>query len=78
MTDQSDEQLRQIVEQIEAGNAEKADAAERVKELYAHAGSSGYDVKVLRRIIALRKRDRDELAEAEAVEHVYRQALGMV
>ena len=77
MTDTADAELRQIVEQIEAADAERKDAADRVKEHYDEAGARGYDKKVLRRIIALRKRDRDELAEAEAVEQMYREALGV-
>lgn len=75
MTTPSAEALRQIVEQIEAGEAEKADAAERIKDLYANAKAEGYDTKVLRKVIARRKRARDELAEEEAILEVYETAL---
>lgn len=71
------DELRQFIEQIEAAEAEKADCADRVKEHYAEAKARGYDVKAMRRIVALRKRDRDELAEAEAIEQMYREALGV-
>ena len=75
MTTPSAEALRQIVEQIEAGEAEKAEAGERIKEHYANAKGMGYDTKVLRKVIARRKRARDELAEEEAILEVYETAL---
>lgn len=71
------DELRQFIEQIEAAEAEKADIAEVIKEHYAEARGRGYSTKAMRRIVALRKRDRDELAEAEAIEQMYREALGM-
>ncbi|SEU02406.1 DUF2312 domain-containing protein [Paracoccus homiensis] len=71
------DELRQFIEQIEAAEAEKADIAEVIKEHYAEAKARGYDTKAMRRIVALRKRDRDELAEAEAIEQMYREALGV-
>ena len=70
-------ELRQFIEQIEQGEAEKADAAERVKEIYAEAKARGYDTKAMRKIISDRKRDRDAVAEEEAILEVYRAALGM-
>lgn len=75
MTAPHADRLRQIVEQIEAGEAEKADAAERIKDFYACAKADGYDTKVLRKVIARRKRARDELAEEEAILEVYEAAL---
>lgn len=72
------DELRQFIEQIEAGEAEKADAAERVKEVYAEAKARGYDTAVMRKIVALRKRDRNDVAEEEAILEIYRAALGMV
>lgn len=70
-------ELRQFIEQVEQGEAEKADAAERVKEIYAEAKARGYDTKVMRKVIALRKRDKDDIAEEEAILEMYRAALGM-
>ena len=70
-------ELRQFIEQIEQGEAEKKDAAERVKEIFAEAKGRGYDTKVMRKVIALRKRKPDEIAEEEAVLDMYRTALGM-
>jgi uncharacterized protein (UPF0335 family) len=71
------DELRQFIEQIEQGEAEKKDAAERVKEIFTEAKARGYDTKVMRKVIALRKRKPDEIAEEEAVLDMYRAALGM-
>jgi len=70
-------ELRQFVERYERLEAEKKDIADQQKEVMASAKGRGYDVKVLRKVIALRKRDRDEIAEEEAVLEMYREALGM-
>lgn len=70
-------ELRQFVEQIEAQNARKADIAEEQKETFAEAKARGYDTKVMRKLIALRKRQPDEVAEEEAVLEMYKAALGM-
>ncbi len=58
--------------------AEKKDVAERQKELMAEAKARGYDTKVMRKVIALRKRDKDDIAEEEAILEMYKAALGMV
>ena len=71
-------ELRQFVEQIEQLEAEKKDVAEQQKELMAEAKGRGYDTKVMRKIIALRKRKADDIAEEEAILEMYKQALGMV
>lgn len=70
-------ELRQIIEQYERLEAEKSDIAEAQKEVMANAKGRGYDTKVLRKIIALRKRRPDEISEEEAVLELYKQALGM-
>ena len=71
------DELRQFIERFEQLEAEKADVAEQQKELMAEAKGRGYDTKVLRKVLALRKRKPDELAEEEAVLEVYKAALGM-
>ncbi len=71
------DELRQFVERIEQLNAEMADLRETVKEAYAEAKGRGYDTKVLRKLIRDRKIARDALAEFEAVEELYRSAIGM-
>ncbi|WP_298803654.1 DUF2312 domain-containing protein [uncultured Lentibacter sp.] len=70
-------ELRQFVERIERLDAEKKDLAEQQKEVLAEAKSRGYDTKVLRKVISLRKRDADDIAEEEAVLEMYKEALGM-
>jgi uncharacterized protein (UPF0335 family) len=70
-------ELRQFVERIERLDAEKKDLAELQKEVMAEAKSRGYDTKVLRKIIALRKREAAEIAEEEAVLEMYKEAMGM-
>lgn len=71
-------ELRQFVERAERLEAEKRDLAEQVKEVFAEAKARGYDTKVLRKVIALRRRSPDEIAEEEAVLEMYREALGML
>jgi uncharacterized protein (UPF0335 family) len=70
-------ELRQFVERIERLDSEKKDLAEQQKEVMAEAKSRGYDTKVLRKVIALRKREPDDIAEEEAVMDMYKEALGM-
>ncbi len=71
------DELRQFIERCEHLEAEKKDLAEQLKEVMAEAKGRGYDTKVLRKVIAMRKRKPDELAEEEAVLEVYMSALGM-
>ena len=66
-----------IIERAEQLAAEKKDIAEQEKELFAEAKGRGYDTKVMRKVIALRKRKPDEIAEEEAVLEMYKSALGM-
>ena len=70
-------ELRQFVERIERLDAEKKDLGEQQKEVMAEAKSRGYDTAVLRKVIALRKREPDDIAEEEAVLDMYKSALGM-
>ncbi|MBQ2260133.1 MAG: DUF2312 domain-containing protein [Loktanella sp.] len=71
------EELRQFIERYERLEAEKKDIADAQKEVMAEAKGRGYDTKVLRKIIAIRKRDANDLAEEEAVMDLYMAALGM-
>lgn len=70
-------ELRQFVERYERLESEKKDIAEQMKEVMAEARARGYDVKVLKKLIALRKRDSSEVSEEEAILDLYKQALGM-
>ncbi len=71
------DELRQFIERYEQLDAEKKDIAEQQKEVMAEAKGRGYDTKVIRKIIALRKRKADDIAEEEAILEMYKQALGM-
>lgn len=71
------DELRQFIEQYEHLEAEKKDITEQQKEIMAEAKARGYDTKVMRKIVALRKRDKDDIAEEEAVLEMYKEALGM-
>lgn len=70
-------ELRQFVEREERLASDRADLSEQSKELFAEAKSRGYDTKVLRKVIALRKRSADDIAEEAAVMDMYTEALGM-
>ncbi|MEL6522974.1 MAG: DUF2312 domain-containing protein [Pseudomonadota bacterium] len=71
------DELRQFVERFERLEAEKKDIADQQKEVMAEAKGRGYDTKVIRKVIALRRREPDDIAEEEAVLDLYKQALGM-
>lgn len=68
--------LRNSVEQIEKLEEEKKDIAEQIKEVYAEAKSFGFDTKILRQTIRLRKIDRAEREEQEELLELYLDALG--
>ena len=71
------DELRQFIERFERLESEKKDIADQQKEVMAEAKGRGYDTKVMRKVIALRKRDKEDLAEEEAVLDMYKEALGM-
>lgn len=76
MTDRANAaELRAFIERIERLEAEKQDAADSQKEVYAEAKGRGYDAKIIRKVIARRKRDRQDLAEEAAILEVYEAAL---
>ncbi|MEO9633091.1 MAG: DUF2312 domain-containing protein [Sulfitobacter sp.] len=70
-------ELRQFIERIERVGSEIKDLQDQQKEIYAEAKSRGYLIMAIRKIVAERKRDKDDIAEEEAVLEMYRQALGM-
>jgi uncharacterized protein (UPF0335 family) len=70
-------ELRQFIERYERLEAEKKDLADAQKEVMAEAKGRGYDTKVMRKVIAERKRDANDIAEEEAVMDMYKAALGM-
>ncbi|OWY04027.1 DUF2312 domain-containing protein [Thioclava sp. IC9] len=72
------DELRQFIEQFESLEAEKKDIAEQQKDIMSEAKARGYDTKVLKKIVALRKRDKDDVAEEEAILDLYKSALNMI
>ena len=70
-------ELRAFIERFERLEAEKKDIADQQKEVMAEAKGRGYGTKVMRKLIALRKKDSDEISEEEAVLELYKEALGM-
>ncbi|MBO9458989.1 DUF2312 domain-containing protein [Labrenzia sp. R5_0] len=71
------DQLRSIVERIERLEEEKKVLSDDIKDVYAEAKGNGFDVKILRKVISLRKKQPHEREEEEAVLDLYLHALGM-
>ena len=71
------DQLASYVERIERLEEEKANLMADIKEVYGEAKALGYDVKILRQIIRLRKMEDHERIEQEEILEVYKRALGM-
>lgn len=71
------DELREFIERYETLDADKAAIAADQKEVMAELKGRGYDTKAVRKIIAQRKRDPDDVAEEEAILEIYRAALGM-
>ena len=69
-------ELRQIVERLERITAEKQEAADLFKDVMAEAKGRGYQPAILRKVLAIRKRDRDEVAEEDAILEMYMEAVG--
>lgn len=72
------DQLRAFIERIERMEEEKAAIAADIKEIYAEAKGNGFDTKILRRIVNIRKQDANERLEQEALLDTYMRALGMI
>jgi len=72
------DQLRSIIERIERLEEEKRELAEDVKSIYQEAKSNGFNVKAIRKIVSLRKKDAEERQEEEAVLELYMHAIGMI
>lgn len=71
------DELRQFIERFEQLEAEKKDISDQQKEVMAEAKGRGFDPKAMRKIVAMRKRSRDDLAEEEAILDMYKTALGL-
>ena len=71
------EEIRSFVERIENLNIEKNEISEQQKDVFAEAKSRGYDTRILRKVVSMRKRDPQDLSEEEAVLEIYREALDL-
>lgn len=71
------DQLRSFVERIERLEADKRAIADDIKDVFAEAKGNGFDVKVLRQVIRIRRQDKAEREEREAILDLYMHALGM-
>eukprot|EP01037_Dinobryon_pediforme_P006989 gene6989-7058_t len=72
------EELKQFVERVERLEEEKKAIADDIKEVYGEMKSRGYDTKVVRKVVAIRKQDHAERQEQEAILDLYLNALGIV
>jgi uncharacterized protein (UPF0335 family) len=70
--------LRTIVERIERLEQEKSEVMEQIKEVFAEAKGAGFDVKILRKVVRLRKQDRAKRQEEEAILDLYLSAIGEI
>lgn len=70
------DQLFKLVQRIESKTEDRDEISDEIKEIYATAKSLGYDTKIVRKLIALRKIDPDERSEANELMRVYARALG--
>ena len=76
MSDTNDDMLRLLIERIERQEEEKKTISDSIREIYSEAKSHGYDVKILRAVIRLRKMEKNERAEYEVLLETYINALG--
>jgi uncharacterized protein (UPF0335 family) len=71
------DKLKQIISKIETVEAERQDSADLLKDTFNEAKSLGFDVKILKHVLKLRKKDKDALAEEDSLIDLYRGALGV-
>lgn len=72
------ERLKSFIERIERLEEEKKSLSDDIKDVFAEAKGSGFDVKVMRQILKERRMDKDDLDEQETLLDLYRRALGML
>jgi uncharacterized protein (UPF0335 family) len=72
------DRLKSFIERIERLEEERKALSNDIKEVYAEAKGTGFDTKIMRQVIRLRKMDKDDLDEQEALIDVYKRALGML
>jgi len=72
------ERLRSFIERIERLEEEKRALSGDIKEVYAEAKGTGFEPKIMRQIVKIRKMDKDEVVEEESLLDLYKRALGMM
>jgi uncharacterized protein (UPF0335 family) len=72
------ERLRSFIERIERLEEERRTLAADIKEVYSEAKGNGFDTKIIRQLIRLRRMDKDDLDEQETLLDIYKRALGML
>lgn len=78
MTDVNAGYLRAFIERIEKLEEEKKAISDDIKDVYVEAKGAGYDTKIIRKIVSIRKQDRDKRNEEEEILDLYLSALGMI
>ena len=76
-TNPEDNQLKSFIERIERLEEEKNNILSDIKEVYSEAKSTGYDPKIIRKVLTIQKLDTDERLEQEALLDTYKNALGI-
>ncbi|WP_336987395.1 DUF2312 domain-containing protein [Altererythrobacter aquiaggeris] len=77
MADATDDRLRLLIERIERLEEEKKGIADDIRDVYAEAKAVGYDPKIMRQVVRLRKMAPDDRSEMETILEVYKNALGL-
>lgn len=77
MATATDDRLRLLIERVERLEEEKKGIADDIKDVYGEAKAVGYDAKIMRQIVRLRKMSADDRAEMEAILDTYKAALGL-
>ena len=77
MAEANDDRLRLLIERIERLEEEKKGIADDIRDVYAEAKAVGYDSKIMRQIVRLRKMDKNDRSEMEMILETYKSALGM-
>jgi len=77
MAEATDDRLRLLIERVERLEEEKKGIADDIRDVYAEAKATGYDAKIMRQIVRLRKMSADDRAEMEAILDTYKAALGL-
>ncbi len=77
MADATDDRLRLLIERIERLEEEKKGIADDIRDVYAEAKAVGYDPKIMRQVVRLRKMDKNDRVEMETILDTYKNALGL-